>query len=418
MKTQAISCALFALAVLVCQAAGQNAPNLLPTVVSPVGGAKEQPKDKDKDKKAPEKKLTDPPATDIFAEAPMGPQFPTGFNPQMLGDKQVYFARRFLAVTGTTTTTVTPLIPSGPTTTTAPAATTQNRTALVPVPNHGAFNVAENSSPMPQDRVFAFWNHYSRSGYGDGGQNAPISTSTTTQQTLRNNFGGVISTTVTTTLPGAPRVDADREVFGFEKTFLNGYASFELRAPVLQQGGGGANFGVSAFGDITVIGKYAIYLDRNTGNVISTGLGVTVPTGRSINTTDGNFHDTLFQPYVGFIWNFDRFYVQGFSSVAIPTDIRDVTQAFNSVGVNYWLYRGNPGRLITFVVPTIEGHVTTPLNHRDLNGPLVVPDTIVMTSGVHLGIGRNATLSFGAAAPVTGPRPFRVEGTMQLNLRY
>lgn len=418
MKTQTITCGLFTLALLTTHALAQPRALLLPPN-APTAAVKEQSKQKDKDKeKDKDKKLTEPPKTDIFTPVTSAVgDYPSMFNPQMMGDKQIYFARMRLALPATVTTSVTGIIPSTQTTVNV-ATGTQTRDALVPAPHRGAFNIAENGSPMPIDRVFVFWHHFRNVGFPTGA-NAPTATFNN-QITVGtgNRIGQVTSTDTLTVIQGAPRVDIDREVFGFEKTFLDGYASIELRAPLVHQGGGGANFGVNAFGDLTIIGKYALYLDRAQNNVISTGLGVTVPTGRSIYTVDGRIHDVLLQPYVGVLWNFDRFYVQGFTSVVIPTDSQDVVQMFNSFGINYWLYRGGPDRLLSFVVPSVEAHVTTPLNQRDYSGPIVVPDAVVLTGGVHLGLFRNTTLTVGAGAPVTGPRPFSVEGFVQLNVRY
>jgi hypothetical protein len=422
MKTYVTSCALFVLALLVGQVAAQPVVTLLPegNDVS----AKDQPKqkEKDKDKKPPEKKLTEPPQIDIFEPitSAVG-NFPTFFNPAMMGDKQLIFAKQSLGILGTQATNV---ASTGAVTTTTIAPIVQGRNVIVPVPNRGAFNIAENESPIPRDRVFTFMSSFSNLGFPQTGPNAPITTITTTTRTTtappigNRNFGKTTTTTVITQIPGASPLNLNREVFGFEKTFLDGRASIELRAPYLQQGGGNGDYGVNGVGDLTIIGKYALILDPNTGNVFSTGLAITAPTSRSIPTTDGNFNDTLFQPFVGYLWNFNRFYIQGFSSVVVPTDARDVTLAFNDIGFNYWLYRGGPDRFLSFVVPTIEAHVTTPLNHRDQTGPIIVPDAVVLTTGVHLGLGRNTTLTFGAATPVTGQRPFSVEGMVLLNIRY
>jgi hypothetical protein len=433
MKSQVISCAVFTLALLVCQAAAQPAPTLLrPLQINDAGGA-EQPKDpgkdqgKDKDKKMPDKKLTEPPKDDIFAQAPSQSfGLPTFYNPNMMGDWPTIVARQTRAILGTQTTKVFTIttndagIPTVTTNTTTTTPFAHARTVLVPVPTRGSFNIADNESPIPRDRVFTFWNYYNRLGFTPTGLNAPITTTTTTKTNGVDVQGlpFVTTTTVTTATPGAPRVSSNRETFGFEKTFLDGRASVELRAPLLQQGDGGAGFGADNFGDLTVIGKYAFILDRSTGNVLSGGLAVTVPSSRSIPITDGNFHDTLIQPFVGYLWNFDQFFIQGFHSVAVPTDARDVTILFNDLGVNYWLYRGSPDRLLSVVVPTIEAHLTTPLNHRNFNGPIVVPDTLILTGGVHLGLFRNSTLSLGVATPVTGPRPFSVETFVQFNWRF
>ena len=42
---------------------------------------------------------------------------------------------------------------------------------------------------------------------------------------------------------------------------------------------------------------------------------------------------------------------------------------------------------------------------------------VVLTSGVHLGLFSNGTLSLGVATPVTGPRLYNVEAFVQLNWR-
>ena len=404
------------------------------TVEQDVGG-KDQPKQLDKEKKAPDTKVpeknpTQPPQTDIFDPSLM-PRSETSnsFNPHMMGDFPGVFGRRNVTLSGfqTTTTSVTRNvgIPPKPTTviglpvTTAASATFS---LLAPVTGLGAFKVAENASPMPQDRVFSTYNYFDDIRAPQSGAIAPMNTTqiTTTTGAPVRGVTTVTTSTTNTFIPGLPSVSANlnREVFGFEKTFLNGNASVELRVPLLQQNSSVDGFASKDIGDLTIIGKYALLLDRDTGNVFSLGLAVTAPTGPSIPTIDGNLHPTLLQPWFGYIWNADKFYVQAFHSLVVPTDSRDVTLLFNDVGINYWLYRGDPNRVLNFIVPMAEVHVTTPLNHRDVNSLIVVPDIVVFTGGVHLGLFRNGTLSVGVAAPVTGPRPFNVEAFVQLNWRF
>ena len=95
-----------------------------------------------------------------------------------------------------------------------------------------------------------------------------------------------------------------------------------------------------------------------------------------------------------------------------------MTLLFNDVGLNLWLYRAQTDRPLRFVVPSLECHVTTPLNHRDGTGPIFAPDLVVLTGGVHIGLFENATLSIGGATPLTGLRPFGIEGFVQFNLRF
>jgi len=407
-----------------CDGRAQTRPGLAAPVLRDFdeqgGIGKDLPKifGKDKDKKKPDDPKKD---KDIFAPIALETT-PTYFNPQMMGNWHTIYARQLRHVIGVQTTTITTKTLNVPTvvfTNTATANVTQLRSVLVPIASRGAFNIAENESPMPRDRVFTTYNFYDNVGFPQSGVNGPATTTTSSTRQVPGRLGPALeTTTVTTFLPGAPRVDLHREVIGFEKTFLDGQASISLRAPFVQQSGRDFGINTTDVGDLTIVTKYALFLDRAAGNVLSTGLAVTVPTGRTIPTEFGNIRDVLLQPWFGYIYNVDRFFVQGFHSIVVPTDSRDVTLAFNDLGLNFWLYRADAPRLITAIVPTVEAHVVTPLNHRGLDGAIVVPDTVVFTGGVHVGVGRNALMSFGVAAPVTGPRPFNVEGFVQLNGRF
>jgi hypothetical protein len=145
------------------------------------------------------------------------------------------------------------------------------------------------------------------------------------------------------------------------------------------------------------------------------GLVVTAPTGPAIPTVVGDIHSTLFQPWVGGLVSAGDFFAMGFSSLVIPTDGRDVTLLFNDVGVGVLAYRSPDG---AWVAPTAEVHVTTPLNHRNGHGVVTVPDLVVLTEGVQVGLGGGSSLAVGVAVPVTGPRPFDWEAVVQFNVRY
>jgi hypothetical protein len=381
-----------------------------------------------------------PPASSALADAlAAAPRPPSedrepreGPNPHMIGDFPAVFVPRLFFIPAlqtvstsqsvTQTTFVNVLIQgiSGELVTVRVPVTTTNQvpllrqtvvevpvTARVPFPFRGDFNVAENESPRPQDRVFFNYNYYSNLGAGAG-----LPHQDTTVTTLNGN--PAIVTTLTPAV--APRTDLHREVAGFEKTFLGGDASVELRGPVMEQTGAidGSNFG-----DVTVLFKYAFWNDRLTGDVLSAGLALTLPTGPDVSlVAGGDMHPTLLQPWAGYVWNFDRLYVQGFTSLVVPTDSRDVTILFNDVGVGYALYRSAGDHLLSAVVPTAEVHVTTPLNHRDATSAVTVPDLVVLTAGAHFEIARDALLSVGVATSLTGPRAFDVEAVVQLNWRF
>jgi len=384
---------------------------------------------KDKPKPDKEKKPIEPPKKDIFSDvALMGGQFPTGFNPQMMGDFLGGFMRRTIVETGTQTiTTRTTKKNLGAvggivtTTTTQTVPVTRTRTIVTPIFSSGAFKIGENTSPRPQDRVFFMYNYFNRvSGPGNAPDPGLNFTSAVDTPGAIGGPGPAISTTTNVFFPPKPRLTADlhREVIGFEKTFLGGDASIELRIPLSQQQTNLEGLNLSNVGDLTIFTKFALINDRDTGDVFSVGLGVTAPTGPATPTMDGSIHSTLLQPWFGYIRNAERFFVHGIHCIVVPSDSRDVTMLFNDVGVSYWLYRGGPDRFLTYIVPTAEVHVTTPLTHRDAQGPAFVPDLAVLTGGLHVGFLRNTTLSVGVAVPVTGPRIYSAEYFLQLNRRF
>jgi hypothetical protein len=261
------------------------------------------------------------------------------------------------------------------------------RDILIPQVDRGAVKIEENESPRPMDRAYVTYDYF-------------------------NN--------VTRAFPGVPGSDLHRETYGFEWTFLNGDASIGLRMNSLQTTGD-STFASSDFGDLTVITKFALINNRETGDVLSVGLAVTAPTGPDAVLPDGTrLNPTLLQPYSGFIYNWERLYAQGFSSLIIPTDSRDALLTTSSLAFGYWLYRGtDPGALLSYVTPVIEGHSTIALSHRGLNQALIgFPDTFVLTNGVHLGLGQRSNLALGVAVPLTGPKIFGIEAIAQLNWQF
>lgn len=333
-----------------------------------------------------------PPATDAFAQAPpAGGESAASALPNMIGDLGIYgSALNFVTTTKTivvptqvtqTILTPNPFFPSGPqfftSTVTSLVDVTKTvksqRAVRVPIAGRGAFKISENESPRPQDRVFLGYNYF-----------ANVST------------------------PGINQFDIHRETFGFEKALLDGNASFGLRVPIIQQGG---SFGMDDIGDISFVLKYALYNDRQSGNLFSSGIVVTAPTGSAIELGDGTtLHSTILQPYIGYIYNADRLYVHGFTAVVVPTDSRDVTFLSNDTGVGY--------RLSDMFVPTFETHINVAFNHQGQDkAPIGFSDSVILTSGLHTLLGRS-TLTVGVAVPVVGPRQFDVEAVAQFNFRF
>jgi hypothetical protein len=247
----------------------------------------------------------------------------------------------------------------------------------------GAYKISENESPVPQDRVFLGYNYY-------------------------NNVRKVS--------------DVHRETPGFEKTFLDGIASIGLRAPAIQVVEDNGSGGYGDFGDLTIPIKFALSMNPETGSVLSAGMAVTAPTGKNptgIILQNGAIrpvHSTLLQPFVGYYWKQGDFFVQGFHSVMTPTDSRDVTAFFNDVGIGYWIESWTGP--VTAVVPTIEIHVNTPLNHSDPGDFPRYRNSVNLTSGATVILNDRLTISSGIVVPITAPKLFDLEALVNANLFF
>lgn len=262
----------------------------------------------------------------------------------------------------------------------------------------GAFKIAENESPRPVDRIYATYHFFS-------------------------------DVNPTLSVPELPVTNVHRETLGFEKTFLNGDASIGMRLPFIQINGP-LNLQAQSVGDVSVIFKYAFINDLaredggplRPGNVLSGGLVVTAPTGNTAaySAQCPIIHSTLLQPWVGGILVSGRSFLQGFSSLAVPTDDRDTTFFFNSVQLGYRLWESpNNDRLLTALYPIVECHVNTPLNNRGLDRlPIGATDFVTITGGATFCLGSRSALNLGANTSVTGPRPYVVEAMAQLNINY
>jgi hypothetical protein len=347
----------------------------------------------------PKDRQDQPPMVDpqAFAQAPAaGGEGGMSFNPAMFGDLGVSGSYRVIipgsttVIPGTTTIVLVPTPPSGtlvpqPVTTPSTVISTPSRVISVPIVGHAAFKIADNESPRPTDRVFFTYNYY----------NAVQSPDTS--------------------------FNLHREMMGFEKTFLDGNASFGMRLPFQQISDFTGPVGITnnAIGDLTMILKYAVINDRDTGSVLSGGLALTAPTSQeTVFLPDGSqLRSVLFQPYLGWITNRGAFFAQGFHSVVVPSSGQDVTSLNNDVGIGYWMYRG-PDRVVRAIVPTIEGHLFTPLNHRNNTEPISAFDIFTVTTGVNFVLARNSTLGVAVAVPVTGPTPNRVEAIVSFNYRF
>jgi hypothetical protein len=263
------------------------------------------------------------------------------------------------------------------------------------------FKIADNMSPRPQDRFFFTFDYFNDLN-GD----------------VNRRLGNQVS-----------NLQAYRYLFGFEKTFLDGNASIGIRMPLNTLTAtsqvpalGGTS---TAVGNLTVFSKFILWQDPSQQNLISSGVAITVPNGPSRfagSPATAGFHDSQIQPFIGYIFQQGRFYVQGFEAVDVPFNGNDVTMLYNDVGIGYFLYRSaDPNAFLTGIVPTFETHVNVPLNHQGalrINDPAGTPNVVDLTLGTSLVFGRRAILTAAFIDPVTGPKPFDFEVVGLLNIFF
>lgn len=310
----------------------------------------------------PMDQLTQAPNNSFAESTPGGTEAAGSFSPQMLGDSLSYVVANTNFSSPGQARVVRSLAGSG-------------------------FKIADNESPLPTDRAYINTDFY-----------------TDILPSLRKT-----STSLRLT----------REVFGYEKTFLDGNASVEVRLPFFQfHSPDGTS--TSDFGDITLVGKYAFVNQHSCDSdlVLTAGAAITLPTGpNDALSAKVSINPTIFQPYVGYLVGGERAYAHGFSSFAIPFSSSVPTVWFNDLGLGYYAYKGD-GCLKAFV-PTLEGHLTTGLGQRGSQGaPIGVLDTLVVTAGVHMVFANHATLTLGYEFPVTGPLPFGSEYVAQFNYHF
>jgi hypothetical protein len=358
-------------------------PTCCPPVVPGMPGTSGTPGTPSADPNAP----AQPPATDAFAQASEAGAMPSAsYQPAFFGDLIGVYGTRLVQDPSGGISAV--RLPSG-------AAAT-------------VFKTTDSESPRPQDRVY--YNY--------------------------NLFTGAARTENLPTGSGA-EFDVHRHVIGLEKTFLSGNASVGLRLPFALVTGFGQTD--SRFGDMSIVTKYAFINNRCTGNLLSGGLVVTVPTGGGIPVNQQisgfglpfgdprvNFSqqtttifEVVLQPYVGGIYNLtSRLYVHGFSSFLFPTNSQDAIIWTGDLGTGFWLYRNFNDRFVQGLIPTVELHTDIPLNHRGPTSmPLSFNDQVNMTYGVYVALPRSV-VGFAVGVPFVGPRPYDIEYAANYQLRF
>jgi hypothetical protein len=299
----------------------------------------------------------------------------------------------------------------------APEQVVRDASVYSPQFNRGTFKITENETPRPSTRAYVTYNFYDN---------------------LLKAYNP----------PGAPRIVLHQQNFGYEQAFADQQYSIGFRLPYNQivGYGTGRDFTDTSLGDLTVIAKAVLWEDRATGDLVSGGLAVTAPTGSSrltrsqVRVADPAtiaaiqaarpgeapplepevIHSTLIQPFLGYILVNGDWFVQGFTSVVVPTDETETLFYAQTLALGYTLYR-RPGEFLSGIYPVFETHANIPFTNRDFrnpNNPAGFADTVTLLGGTFFEFNNRSTVGFATGAPVTGPRPFSLQATVQFSIRF
>lgn len=285
----------------------------------------------------------------------------------------------------------------------------------------GRMKIADGGTVLPQDRVFLRYNYVDAVRYSDSG------------------------------------VGLNRFVPGFERSFANGLASIELRAPIAAttvssysyDGFGVGSDRSSRFGNLTLYGK--TLLVQREALAISGGLGVALPTASDtrMNLADGtplmqisNQSVDLLPFLAGIYMPNQDWFVQTFLQCDVAANgnrvsmnqsgagletvgiLTDRSNLYFDTGVGYWLYRTNAVQGLTGVIPMLELHHSTALGNSDqVNaGRFIVGDftgaysQTSVTAGTTFEFAQRANLTCGYSTPLGNGSDNSYSGAFQLFL--
>jgi hypothetical protein len=287
------------------------------------------------------------------------------------------------------------------------------------------FKIADNNSPMPRDRFFFNYHHFENALSGPNDQTPSL----------------------------------DRFVFGAEKTFFCEQTSLELRVPFARgldaaQVSNDTLVGTE-FGDIGLAAKGILY--RDCRNVLSVGLGMTLPTAQDASVTHfGNRVLVIdnsavhLQPFIGYLRTpTPRLFTQLFAQLDFDANgnrildgggqvdgrFQDQNLFYLDWSTGYWLHQDSCARFLQGIAGMVELHYTTTLNDADavtvtspitffrvdeITNPFNRMDVLNLTGGLHLQIGQCSTLRVGAVVPLKDEEEklFDAEMFVQFNRRF
>lgn len=299
-----------------------------------------------------------------------------------------------------------------------------------PLGGGGSYNIAENNTALPTDRVYfvynAFYNAISSSG----------------------PFGG----------PSTRSIDLHRYVAGIEKTFFDGNMSLDVRMPLLS----GFDLRNPIYhsemgnvGNLTMFLKGLVYADDDIA--VATGLGMGLPTGSDLTTrTVAPFapeslvvrnQAVRLMPFVaGTMSLSEKWFVQSFGQMNFAASGNEVVNQNgvlgvfqeqhllqSDLGVGRWIFQDSQRPVFTGLAGICELHYTTTVQDTDriglgngsfLSGSLSNSanrqDLLNLTSGLQAQLGPLSSLRVGAVVPLRDQpdRVFDSEVQVSFNRKF
>ncbi len=256
----------------------------------------------------------------------------------------------------------------------------------------------EQSRAMPTDRVFGLYHHF--------------------QNAFRLETASA---------------NVDLFTLGFEKTFLEGNTSIELRMPLsnpvgLSTGINGQSFQTHSAGDLVVTFKGLLYSDES--QAVALGLAVNTPTGSDLTVNVNNVNNftlkndaTHLIPFVAYqATPNDDFFFNGFLQFDTPTNgntalvngansgrtVTDQTLMYADASFGYWLFRDDEAELLQGLAGVLELHYTTALTRADNVDLGIVHfgansgrvDVLNLTVGLQANVARSTSIRAAFVTPL------------------
>lgn len=303
-------------------------------------------------------------------------------------------------------------------------------TAAAAAAGVGRVKLSEGSSPLPRDRVFF---HYSLFHNADLFQDA---------------------------------IDVQRFTPGFEKTFLDGRASVELRAPFATTldgdiiAGGMTNTSAVESGNFSM--AFKLLLSQTDEWVTSGGVQIVVPTADDLHIAAPNGQEIFrirnesvrLSPFFGVLNTpNDRAFMQAFLQLDADTNGNSVqinravlpqvggmpqtgfttegnlespTFLYADVNVGYWIHRDRANDGLTGVAPFFEVHYNRNLDSPNpvatsvgvVGGKFETIETVNLTMGTTFEFGLASILQLGYVVPVSGGIDKTFDGELRVILSH